>query len=118
MLGRQPVVHRHHHGGHVMAQGAANLVVGLEVADHEAAAVHEEQQGKRPLRVGLVDTRRQRAAGSVDDMVVRRRDGRRRQAQAGGQVAVDLARHRRRQRLQRRVALGGGLRQKAGQRRV
>ena len=47
VLGRQPVVDGHHDrvGAHRML--AAGAVVGVEVADHEAAAVEEQHDGQR-----------------------------------------------------------------------
>ncbi len=47
MLGRQPIVDRHHEG--VGADGVltGRAVVGVQVADDEAAAVEEHHHGRR-----------------------------------------------------------------------
>ena len=42
VLGREPIVEREHGRARVVAQHAAEDVVGLEIADHAAAAMHEE----------------------------------------------------------------------------
>ncbi len=64
MLGRQPVVDREHLHARVLGEQPAGLVVGLQIADHEAAAVEEDQQ--RVRSAGLVRNvvaGRQRAFG-------------------------------------------------------
>ena len=55
VLRRQAVVHRQHHRVRVDAQPAAGLVVGIEVADHEAAAVEVDDRGKGSCRRGSVE---------------------------------------------------------------
>ena len=45
MLGGEPVVDRHHVRADVAAQQPAEPVVGVEVAEHEAAAVEVDEQG-------------------------------------------------------------------------
>ena len=52
VLGRQPVVEREHGRARVVAQRAAEDVVGFDIADHAAAAMHEQNGGSR-LAPGL-----------------------------------------------------------------
>ena len=53
VLGGEPVVHREDRGPGGVGEEAADPVVGLEVADHPAAAVEiDEQRRRRPARPG------------------------------------------------------------------
>jgi hypothetical protein len=49
MLGRQVVVHGDHHGVSAPADGAQRIVC-FEITDHPAAAVKEDDAGKRAPR--------------------------------------------------------------------
>ena len=46
-LGRQPVVHRHHHAAGRVRKRSASAVVRVEVAQHEAASVKVDQHWQR-----------------------------------------------------------------------
>ena len=63
----QPVGHRHHHGAGVAGDGARGVVVGLEVADHPAAAMEQHhRRQRRGVHVGPVDAGGQVAVGTRD----------------------------------------------------
>jgi hypothetical protein len=92
-------------GAAVPAQHATGRVVRLEVADHEAAAVVVDDQRVRPTRLGRrVVTGANRAVAAVDLDVAHLPH---RDLAAGEHLALaahHLARDRRRERLDRRVA--------------
>ncbi len=75
MLRRQPVVDRDDHGVHGVRHRPAELVVGIEVAEHEPATVREDDDRQRVVRLRMryVDTQLQVPARSVDGDVA---DGR------------------------------------------
>ena len=76
VLGRQPVVDRHHDGVRAVCQRAAEVVVGLEVADHPAAAVEEDHGRRRRWRaVGAIDAHRDGAGRAGNRPVLDLRDG-------------------------------------------
>jgi hypothetical protein len=120
VLGRQPVRHAEHLLPPVPAEQAAHLVVGIEVAEHEAAAVivNEERQVATgsPVRSKVAGVQRTRGAG--DGKVARSADGRgsaadrqdlaavsrpRLVGRPGGQRVPCGAAKRRQQKLQRGV---------------
>ncbi len=65
-LRREPVVDAHHDGVRAGADRPALVVVGVDVADDEPAAVHEQHARQRAVPVRPVDAR--------GDVAVRRRD--------------------------------------------
>ena len=88
-------------------QRAAHLVMAVEIADHPAAAMHEEQagQGGRRLRAGAaVAPQADRAGGAGAGQVLDLRHLRRLGLQHGARVAVGLARLLRRQGVHGRAA--------------
>ena len=69
VLGREAVVDGQHARARRRGEQAGGRVVGVEVADHPAAAVEEDQQrrGIRPARLlGHVEPRAQRSVGARD----------------------------------------------------
>ena len=84
-LGREPVVDRQHDDVGLAADPAALVVVGVEVADDEAAAVEEHQRRERARRPrGGRARAAERPAGEVEHEVLdRARRGRRRRGRAG-----------------------------------
>ncbi len=48
MLGRQPIVYRHNGAAALRRQHAAEPVMGVEIAEHAAAAMKEHQRRQRP----------------------------------------------------------------------
>ncbi|MNE27717.1 hypothetical protein D3C80_1211360 [compost metagenome] len=65
-FGRAAVVHRHHRRTAEQGQAAAQLVMAVEVAEDEAAAVEEHHERQAGLRLRPVQARRQRAGGTGD----------------------------------------------------
>ena len=65
MLGRQPVVHRHHHGHRAATDLAADVVVRVQVANDESAAVVGHGR-KRPVAFGPVHAGLQWPGGAAD----------------------------------------------------
>ena len=66
-LRSQPVVDGEHHGVGAAADPPAGLVVGVEVADHEPAAVQEDQRRPRAGTLRAVDAGRASGHGEVLD---------------------------------------------------
>ena len=74
VLGREAVVDRHHDAADPGRQVAAHAVVRIEAAQHEAAAVKEHHERKRPAAGGRVDAQGNRPTRSVDAALVDLRD--------------------------------------------
>ena len=60
VLGRQAVVDADDHGADARAEQPAHALVGVEVADHEAAAVEVDDRRYRAVGVRAVDPHRHR----------------------------------------------------------
>ena len=58
VLGRQPVVHRHHHARCTGGQSHADVVMRIQVQHHKAAAMKKHQHRVRPLALRRVYPRR------------------------------------------------------------
>ena len=99
MLGRQPVVDREYGVATLVGERPREVVVRLEVAEHPAAAVQEDEQPEARLGARPVEARGD--ASGVDVANLRERDGGRPQAR-GAQGANGLGRAL----LDRRVAEG------------
>ena len=93
-LGREPVVHRRDRAAGRVDDGPADAVVGVEVADHPAAAVVEDQHRMRADAGGLVHAHRDLAAGDRHAMIGHRGHLLER-AERGGARAHGLAGFRR-----------------------
>ena len=108
VLGREPVIDRDHDQLAFVGQLAAHHVVGIEIADHPAAAVKEHQA--RREAVGLpqlcrrVDARGDRPGGRGDRERLDRFEFRRLGIADEAGLQIELARLGRRQRLVRRPA--------------
>ena len=131
VLRREAVVEGDHHRATVLGDGAAGQVVGVEVADDEAAAVQEQHGRQWAVGVGPVDPRRSgpgraRHLGVGDlghrgqQRVVAQVHGERAEPRAG--LFGSLLRHRGRagrgQELQQRAGGGVELGVQVGHRRV
>ena len=88
VLGREPVVDREDRDAGVVGEQAAGAVVGVEVAEHPAAAVEVDEQRPAgpPGSRGEVEARRQRpaAAGNFCSAPLRPRSG----SGAGGAATI------------------------------
>ena len=82
-LGRQPVVHGHHHRAGLLGQDAADAVVRVQVAQHEPAAMRVYDARRGAL------ARRAARGGSLGRIVAAHRDG----AVGAGHLAVGLLGH-------------------------
>lgn len=66
VLGRQPVVHRDHHGIGLYRRGAGHRVVGVQVADDPSAAMDQHENRPYSALGGRVDPNRYFAGGARD----------------------------------------------------
>ena len=109
VLGREPIVEREHGRARVVAQRAAEDVVGLEIADHAAAAMHEEDGGfgLAPLIDGGVSAQAHRPGRARHGEIARFADFGRRDLGLGQCAAIFGARFVRRELPQRRGGRGG-----------
>jgi hypothetical protein len=73
MLRREPVVHREDGAAALGGERARDVVVGLDAAEHPAAAVEIEKQAERHVRARPVEPRRH--AVRVDVAYLGQRDG-------------------------------------------
>ena len=104
MLGREPIVDREDMHVGVAADAAAQVVVAVEVAEHETAAVIVDQQRPRTARGRRIVARGEGAVAAVDGDVRHRADRDRRAGDGRGVVAEIPPRDVRGQRRDRRAA--------------
>jgi hypothetical protein len=90
VLGRLAVLDREHVHAGVAAQHAAGLVVRVEVADDEPAAVQEQQQRMRAARLGRDVVAAAQAPGGTVDLEVADRAHRGRTARRRARLGADV----------------------------
>jgi hypothetical protein len=86
-LGRPGVGHRYDEARRRVREGASQAVMGVQVAEHEAAAVEKDGDGQLPSELGAVDADRHVADRGTDDAILNRVDG------LGGRQHRDHAAH-------------------------
>src|SRR5947209_4097974 len=70
MLGREAVIDRGDQAAGAIRQEPADSVVRLEVADHPATAVEEDEDGERPPPFGYVEAQRDVAGRPRADAIL------------------------------------------------
>ena len=84
VLGREAVIDRDHDQRACIGELAADDVVGVEIADHPAAAMEEHQRRRKPV----LTARLLRHVDAGRDRAVRRRDRQRRDARQFRRLGV------------------------------